>query len=493
MDIRKNWILVSLMLTTMLAAMDTTIISTAIAQVVSDLGGFEKFSWVFSIYLLAQTVTIPIYGKLADVFGRKPILVFGIIVFLLGSAASGFAWDIVSLIVFRGLQGLGAGSIMATVNTIAGDIYTIRERAKIQGLLGTIWGISAIMGPAIGGAFVEYANWRWIFFINIPIGIIAIIFLTVFLKEKSLRKKPKIDYLGSTFILLTVGLLILYLLETGQSWPLLSLPGIGIPILVLILGMCTVHIERRAPEPILPSWLLKNKTFMLTSLTMLGMGLTMMAPGIFLPTFAQASLNVGAILSGLILAGMSLGWPTASALSGHLYMRIGFRKTAMLGAFMVIGSGIGFLMIPWPQSIWLIFVSQIFLGAGFGFISTSSLVGVQSMVNWERRGVATSSIVFTRNLGQSLGAAIFGAIFNYSFAHQTYPVKSELPLESKEILNIIQDPILTEPLKLFLQKSLSISIHHVYYALVLFGILTLFFIFRLPERGKPEEPAHESR
>lgn len=216
---KRGWILAALMVTMTLAAMDITIVSTAIPQIVADLGGFTKFSWVFSIYLLAQTVTIPLYGKLSDIFGRKNILLFGIAVFLLGSAASAAAWNIGSLIAFRGIQGLGAGSIMATVNTIAGDIYTVKERARIQGYLSSIWGVSAILGPAVGGALAEYVNWRWIFLINLPLGVVAVFFLTAFFKEKIVPVKPVIDYKGAILILCTLGLLFVFLLEGGQGWP----------------------------------------------------------------------------------------------------------------------------------------------------------------------------------------------------------------------------------------------------------------------------------
>src|SRR5690606_31233231 len=181
--------------------------------------------WVFSIYLLAQTVTIPLYGKLSDIFGRRNILLFGIAVFLIGSAASAVSWNIGSLIAFRGIQGLGAGSIMATVNTIAGDIYTVKERAKIQGYLSSIWGISAILGPALGGALAEFVNWRWIFLINLPVGALSIFFLLAFFKEKIVPGKPVIDYRGAILILFTLALLLVYLLEGGQSWAWVSWPS----------------------------------------------------------------------------------------------------------------------------------------------------------------------------------------------------------------------------------------------------------------------------
>jgi multidrug resistance protein len=219
---RRNWVLLALMLAMSLAAMDSTIVATAIPQIVGDLGGFSLFSWLFSIYLLIQTITIPVYGKLTDIYGRKPILIFGIIVFLVGSAACGGAWDMDSLIFFRGLQAVGAGAIMATVNTIAGDIYTVKERAKIQGWLSSVWGVSAILGPGLGGALAEYASWRWIFFINIPLGIGSIVLLMIFLHEKRTEKRTKIDWTGAAAMLVTGAVIMFGLLQGGQSWPWFS-------------------------------------------------------------------------------------------------------------------------------------------------------------------------------------------------------------------------------------------------------------------------------
>lgn len=480
MPLKRNWILAALMLTMMLAAMDTTIVSTAIPQIVSDLGGFSKFSWVFSIYLLAQTVTIPVYGKLADIFGRKVILIIGICIFLAGSAASAFSWDIFSLILFRGIQGLGAGSIMATVNTIAGDIYTVEERARIQGWLSSIWGISAIAGPALGGALTAYVSWRWIFLINIPVGIISIFFLIIFFKENVTTKKAEIDYIGSTLILVTLGLLIVYLLESGQSWPWLSVPGIAIPLIIFFLIVLILFVERKAGDPVLPPWLWKNKTFAFTSLAMVGMGIIMMGPETFLPTFTQASLGLGIIASGFVLASMSVGWPVASSLSGKIYLRIGFRNTSLIGASVITVSCAGFLLISWPQPIWLVVIDQVLLGAGFGLLSTPSLVGVQSMVDWHRRGVVTGAIIFSRNLGQSLGAAIFGAIFNNSFAQQMAHAPGKFSTNTNEVLNTLKSPGLKRNVKHFLEHSISIATQHIYFGLSIFALLTFLCLYLVP-------------
>src|SRR5690625_277329 len=484
---KRGWVLAALMITMTLAAMDITIISTVVPQIVSDLGGFTKFSWVFSIYLLAQTVTIPLYGKLSDLYGRKKILIFGIVVFLIGSAVSGFAWDIHSLITFRGIQGIGAGSIMATVNTIAGDIYSVKERAKIQGYLSSIWGVSAIIGPALGGALAEFASWRWIFFINIPTGIVAIIFLIVYFKEEVNVVKSKIDYKGAILIMSTLSLTLIFLMEGGQSWSWISWHSLVFIILIAVLIKWTYNVEKNNPNAIIPLWIWKNKTIGFTSLAMVGMGINVMGPETFLPTFTQTSLRLGVIASGFVLASMSIGWPTASALSGRLYLRIGFRETSLIGATLVILSAIGFLLIPKPQPIYLIVISQVTLGAGFGLLSTPSLVGTQSMVAWNQRGVVTSSIVFSRNLGQSLGATIFGAIFNNTLNYKLRSATVDIPISTQNIFETLQSTEVSDSAKMFLRSAISNSMDYIYWGIVFFALLIFLLIYLVPHRDPKDE------
>ncbi len=483
---KRGWVLAALMLTMMLAAMDSTIVSTAIPHIVSDLGGFTKFSWVFSIYLLAQTVTIPLYGKFADIYGRKRILIFGIVVFLIGSATSAAAWNIGTLIAFRGLQGLGAGSIMATVNTIAGDIYSIEERAKVQGLLSSIWGVSAIIGPALGGALAEYVNWRWIFLINLPVGVISIFFLLAFFKEKIVPASLKIDYKGAILILLTLSLFFVFLLEGGQTWAWLSLPSFVLFFAVLLLGYLSFAAEGSSPHAILPGWLWRNKTMAFTNLAIMGMGIVMMGPETYLPTFTQASLGVGTIASGLILTSMSFGWPVASALSGKLYMRIGFRNTSLIGTAFVFFACVGFLFIPHPQPIYLLVADQVLLGAGFGFLFTSSLVGLQSMVEWDRRGVVTGANIFSRNLGQSLGASVVGAIFNNSLLRQLKNSPSDFSFSTDNILKTFHTSELSGTMKTFLSDAISNSMRHIYWGLILFTAVIFIFLYLVPYKHPKE-------
>lgn len=470
------------MLTMALAAMDTTIVSTAIPQIVGDIGGFAEFSWVFSIYLLAQTVTIPLYGKLSDIHGRKKTLIFGVALFLIGSATSAAAWDITSLIVFRGLQGLGAGSIMATVNTIAGDIYSVEERAKIQGLLSSIWGISAIVGPALGGALTEYVSWRWIFIINLPIGVLSIFFLSRFFKEQVAAAKRVIDYKGAVLVLCTLSLLLVYLLESGQSWPWFSVQSMVLLAAIVLLVIWTYRTEKRAEEAIIPFWVWREPTFAFTNLAVLGLGLVMMGPETLLPTFTQASLGLGVIASGFVLASMSIGWPTASALSGQLYLRIGFRETSMIGAVLVLVACIAFLLLPHPQPTYLLVLDQVLIGAGFGLLSTPSLVGVQSLVSWEHRGVVTGANVFARNLGQSLGAAVFGAIFHNSLLHQMANAPAGHASSTDNIMQVLADPGVPENAKTFLRDAINTAMHHTYWGMAFLAVLIFLCLYRVPHR-----------
>lgn len=484
---KRGLVLLALMLTMALAAMDITIVSTAIPQIVSDLGGFTKFSWVFSSYLLAQTITIPVYGKLTDIFGRKHILIFGIIVFLVGSLASAIAWDITALIIFRGVQGLGAGAMMATVNTIAGDIYTIRERAKVQGYLSSIWGISAIIGPALGGALTEYINWRWIFLINLPIGAVSIFFITAYFKEKITPVSPHIDYKGASLILVTLSLLFLYLLEGGQSWSWWSVQSFVLLASVMGFAGWTVWVEKKSENAMMPLWIWKNPTLAFNNLAMVGMGIVMMGPETFLPTFAQSSLNLGIIASGFVLASMSIGWPVASSLSGGLYMKYGFRETAILGAILVLVSCSGFLLIPKPQPVYLIVLDQVLLGAGFGFLSTPTLVGIQSMVGWKHRGVVTGVNMFSRNLGQSLGAAVMGSIFNNSLLQQMENAPSGLVSSSKDIIKVLHSPDVAESSKNFIRDAINVSMHHIYWGLVIFTVMIMAWLYLIPKRDPKDE------
>lgn len=489
---RRNWILFALMITMMLAAMDNTIVATAIPQIVGDLGGFSLFSWLFSIYLLIQTITIPVYGKLADIYGRKPILIIGILIFLVGSAACAAAWNMHSLIFFRGLQAVGAGAIMATVNTIAGDIYTIKERAKIQGWLSSVWGISAILGPAVGGALADYASWRWIFLINIPVGAGAIALIVIFLHEGKVNKRHKVDWAGAAAMLVTGTIIMFGLLQGGQSWPWFSLYTLGIIAAAVVMIIITIRIERRAIEPILPIWVWKRRAILGANLATIGMGVATMGPNMFLPVFAQSVTGVGAIAAGFILASMSITWPLSSSLSGNLYLRIGFRNTAICGIIIVIIGASSFLFLPFPGPVWWLVAVQMTLGAGFGLITTPLMVGVQSTVVWGQRGVVTGTNMFSRYFGQSIGAAVFAAIFNSTISDKLENAPSQfqgkLPNVNK-MVEVLQTNKSVSDISLYLREAFFYATHNVYIGMAVAGVVTLIILLLTPAKFPTVEEA----
>lgn len=291
-------VLIALMVTMALSAMDNTIVSTAIPQVVRDLGGFALFSWVFSGYLLTQTVTIPVYGKLADLWGRKPVLIAGSIIFLIGSALCASAWSMVSLICFRGLQGLGAGSIMATVNTLAGDLYDLEERGRVQGWLASVWGISAVFGPTVGGSLAQYVSWRRIFVINLPLGAVALALIGRYLREHVARARHRIDVAGALLVLLGAGALIFGLLQGGVAWAWVSPPSAAVFAVAATAAVAAALAERRAAEPIVPPWFWRRRVLAGSGLAAVGMGLLVIGPSAFLPTYGQSVLGLGAVAAG---------------------------------------------------------------------------------------------------------------------------------------------------------------------------------------------------
>ena len=493
--IERRWILGALMLTMLLAAMDSTIIATAVPQIAADLGGFALISWVFSIYLLLQMVCIPIYGKLADVYGRKPILVFGTSVFLIGSACCALSWNMPSLIAFRGLQGLGAGAIMATVATVVGDLYTVRERAAIQGWLSSVWGVAAIVGPTLGGAFVEYANWRWIFFINLPLGAIALALLTRFLHEHIERREHRIDFTGALLILIGSAALFFGLLEGGQAWAWQSWQSLVVFALAAVLLLGAWRVERRAAEPIMPGWLWKRRNVALSNLAIVGLGIVLMGPNTYLPTFGQSVLGLGAISAGLLLATISLGWPLASSLSGRLYLRIGFRNTALLGAVLVLLATLAFALLPEPQSAPVLVTIHVVLGAGFGLISTPLLVAVQSAVGWSQRGVITSANMFSRYLGMSLGAVLVGAIFNHAMRdaleHVPQSTAGLVAADMDAVIRAVHDPATPEALANYLRDAMATATVHVYLGVAVAALLTVLAVIGI-RRGFSMQDAEEA-
>ena len=405
-------ILISLMLTTGLVAIDSTILATAVPSIVKDLGGFAQFPWLFSVYLLAQAVSVPVYAKLSDTVGRKPIVLIGIALFLAGSILCGFAWSMPALIAFRALQGLGAGAIQPMAITIAGDIYSVAERAKVQGYLASVWAISSVVGPTLGGVFSQFASWRWIFFVNVPLCILAGWMLMRSFHEKIERRKHRIDFAGAALLTAGTSLLILAVLEGGQAWAWNSLWSIGAFVLGGLILVAFVIVERFAAEPVLPLWVFSRRLLVTTTLVSLGVGAILIGLTSYVPTYLEGTINTVPLVSGLAVAALTMGWPIAASLSGRFYLRIGFRNTALLGMTFAIIGAISLAVTSVHPSVAFVAISCFVVGLGMGLIATPTLIAAQSSVGWNERGVVTGTNMFARSIGSSVGVAIFGAVAN---------------------------------------------------------------------------------
>ncbi|MDI9627038.1 MAG: MFS transporter [Acidobacteriota bacterium] len=404
------------MVTTGLIAIDATILATAVPSVVADLGRFDQFPWLFSVYLLAQAVSVPIYAKLADTIGRKPIVLTGIALFLVGSVFAGLAWSMLALIAFRVIQGLGAGAIAPMSMTIIGDIFNVEERAVVQGYIAGVWAVASVVGPALGGVFSQFASWRWIFFVNLPLGVVAGWALVVSFHESVPRRDHRIDLAGA--VALTSGLtaLILGMLEGGNSWAWVSVPSaasFGAGALALAIFAL---VERRAVEPVLDLRLLTRPLIMTTTLIALGVGALLIGITSFVPQYLQNSLGVVPIVAGAAVAALTLGWPLSASLAGWVYLRKGFRTTVLLGSSIaLLGTILLALIGPHPNVV-AVGAAAFVVGFGLGWTAAPSLIAAQASVDWDERGVVTGLNVFSRSAGSAVGVAILGAIANHLIA-----------------------------------------------------------------------------
>jgi EmrB/QacA subfamily drug resistance transporter len=496
----KIIVTIALMLGMSLTSLDTTIVGTAMPSIVGKLGGITLYSWVFSVYLLASTTTVPIYGKLADLFGRKPIFLFGTAIFLIGSIASGASQSMEQLILFRALQGLGAGAVLPIVLTIIGDIFVLEERAKVQGLFSGVWAVSSIIGPALGGLIVDHFSWRWVFYINIPFGLLSAFLLIVYFRERVDRKKVVLDYTGTLMLTGGIVALLFALLQGGTNWAWNSLPSIALFALSALLLILFIYQENRAPEPILPLTLFKNRIIAISSIGGVILGVIMFGITSYIPLFVQGVKGGTATSAGVILGPLLIAWPISSTLSGKVIIRFGYRFTAVLGAlFASVGMGmVTFFRVD--TGLPFIVAAMLITGAGLGFMSTSFVIAVQNAVPWNLRGVATASTQFVRTMGGTVGVAVMGTILNAQmalhfvpiFAHYT-DVLARLPkgLAPSNIL-LTPDVRNTLPVDLLnqLQLALAQGLFWIYTLMFACALIGLAIMFLLPG-GKAEQYSYK--
>ncbi|QAY64786.1 MFS transporter [Xylanimonas allomyrinae] len=401
------------MLSTALVALDATIIATASSTIARELGRFDQLPWLFSTYLLAQAVSTPVYGRLADIVGRKRLMLVGIGLFFAGSVLAGAAPTMGVLIAGRAVQGLGAGAVMPVSMTITSDLYTLEERAKTQGYLASVWGISSVVGPTLGGVFSQFVSWRWIFWVNLPLAVLAALMLALRYKEShQVTRREPIDYPGAALLTAGSTLLLLGLLQGGTRWAWVSAPTITVLATAVVLLVAFLAHSRRTRHPIVDLAVLRRRVVGASATVSLLVGVVVVGLSTYVPIYAQEVLGFGALLAGFALAALTLGWPISAANAGRLYLRIGFRLTAVIGSSLVVVGSLLMLLLAGATPLVLAGVFCFVVGAGMGLTAVPTLIAAQASAGATERGAVTGTNMFARSIGSALGVAVLGAIVN---------------------------------------------------------------------------------
>jgi EmrB/QacA subfamily drug resistance transporter len=502
MSSKRRWaVTIGVMTGMFIAALEATVVGTAMPTVIASLGGINHYSWVFTAYIVTSTVTVPVWGKLSDLYGRRLLYQAGIFVFLLGTLLSGLSTSMTQLIIFRAIQGLGAGALVPLGMTIIGDIFTLKERSRMQAFFGGVWGLSSVIGPVLGGFLTDQLSWRWVFFINLPIGIIAAAIIGFALKEPKLTEKPSVDYAGAGLLMVAISLMMLVLVESTSMTALLTTQNLLILAISIILLAIFVWVEKRAKDPMIPFELFRNKTVSVSVAAGFLAGVAMFGVISFVPLFAQGALGLTATQAGSLLMPLMLSWVSMSVLGGRLLLKIGYRIITIVGFVFLT---IGFILLAIFQRdsarTWL-YIDLILVGAGLGLTMLTLLIAVQQAVERNQLGIATSLNQFSRAIGGAFGVAIMGAFLTASLAVQLHQAAqdSNSVITAQQAAELAENPnALIEPeakAKLsagaldVLQEAMAKSIHTVFWVGAVLSVLALLVTFLLPESTKKVETA----
>lgn len=488
---RRTLITAGVMTGMFLAALEATVIGTAMPTIVASLGGMEHYSWVFSSYLLTSTVTVPVWGRLSDLLGRRFLYQLSVAIFLIGSVLSGAAQTMPQLIAFRAIQGIGAGGLVPLGMTIIGDTYTLQQRAKMQAFFSGVWGVASVIGPLIGGFLTDQLSWRWVFYINVPVGLAAAIIIGLALRKTTLTERPAIDYAGATLFTLSVTLLILALVDerigNGEITPRTAL----LVTSSLLLGVAFVAQERRAREPIIPLRLFQNRVMSASVAAGFLAGVAMFGAISFVPLFAQGVRGASATAAGSLLTPLMLSWVVVSIIGGRMMLRVGYRTMVLVGLVILASAFFLFGTFDAHTPQLLIVLDLIAMGAGLGFVMLTLLVAVQQSVARTDLGISTSLNQFARSIGGAIGVALMGAILASGLA----PVVERVAAYDADVsLNSIVShgsakEIAPEAMS-ELRSALAESLHGVFFAGGVASLLALAIAWTLP-RGRMAGAAPE--
>jgi EmrB/QacA subfamily drug resistance transporter len=485
-----------LLLAMLLASLDQTIVATALPTIVAELGGLGQLSWVVTAYLLAATVSIPLWGRISDLYGRKGLFQAAIVVFLVGSALSGAAQTLAELIGFRALQGLGAGGLMTLAMAIVGDIISPRERGRYQGYIQMVFVLASVAGPLLGGLFVDHLSWRWIFYVNLPIGVVALTVITATLDLPRAERRPRIDFLGAALLAGAISCILLVATWGGQeyAWDSAQTVGLAIAAVVLLLGFAAQ--ERRAPEPILPLRLFRDPVFDVVAATLFLASCALFAVIVFVPLFFQLVTGASATDSGLLVLPLLLSSAASTAVSGRLITRTGRYKAFPVAGLALMALGLLLLAtLDADSSRALAAAFLVVFGLGFGMVSQVLVVAIQNGVERADLGIATASANLFRALGGSLGVALFGAIF---VARLDVWLPRELPpgSEAVDASSLQASPETLSSLPSGVQDGVAGAVAHslgtvflIAGPIALAGLAVLLFLEERPLRGPGGEGA----
>ncbi len=473
----------ALLLSMFMAAVEVTIVSTAMPSVIGDLGGLSHYSWVFTGYLLSSTLTVPLYGKLSDLYGRKPIMLTGIVLFLAGSTLSGFSATMSQLIAFRTLQGLGAGAMQPVALTIVGDIFNLEERARMQGVFGAVWGVAGLVGPILGGLIVKVLSWHWVFFINIPFGVASAILLVIALHEHVEKKEHALDLGGAALL---GGAVVLLLLGSQSRNVLLPLAGAA-----ALLG-AFLWVESRVAEPVLPLDLFRTPVMAVSSVAGTLLGGAMLATVTYVPLFVQGVLGGSPTAAGSAITPMVIGWPLASALGGRILPSVGYRPLIWTGLGISAGAACAMALLTHPGApLGAIQAVSAAFGVGLGLANTALIIAVQTSVAWKRRGVATASTMFFRSIGGALAIGVTGGVLARALsADPTLPADAANRLLGPGHGRLL-DPAVLQKLSVALVSGLDASFWIIFGLAAAALVSAVFFPYLSTKESPPEasEPA----